>query len=391
MTMIGDTKLNTSARAKREERLSLDGKWRSFPKVPNLLQYVSTGVYFARVKVSGKLIRRSLGTDVFTTAKLKLGDFIKAEHEPKVDVGTFGTALRSHLRALLARHDISPGTKKYYRDCIRVILNSWPGFRRVKLTTMAMSRYAGDAFRSDSAFQEVQTWATELSEEIDEQYFNNVLGQFRSILDIGGIPREKNPAYKIKRLGIQNEVPTLPSQEQFTQLIEAIECTGAGQAQNCADLVRFLAFSGQRIGVVRQTTWADVHLNETEKSGYISFRKNKRQKGKNVIITNNVPIIPDMAALLLRLKAAKPTLQSTICAVGECEKSLTNACKKLGIARITHHDLRHLFATRCIESGVDIPTVSRWLGHSDGGALAMRVYGHLRTEHSATMAQKVVF
>jgi hypothetical protein len=30
-----------------------------------------------------------------------------------------------------------------------------------------------------------------------------------------------------------------------------------------------------------------------------------------------------------------------------------------------------LFATRCIESGVDIPTVSRWLGHKDGGALAM--------------------
>jgi integrase len=43
--------------------------------------------------------------------------------------------------------------------------------------------------------------------------------------------------------------------------------------------------------------------------------------------------------------------------------------------RITHHELRHLFATRCIESGVDIPTVSRWLGHKDGGALAMKVYG----------------
>jgi len=41
--------------------------------------------------------------------------------------------------------------------------------------------------------------------------------------------------------------------------------------------------------------------------------------------------------------------------------------------------------TRCawaIESGVDIPTVSRWLGHKDGGALGMRVYGHLRNEHS---------
>jgi len=44
-------------------------------------------------------------------------------------------------------------------------------------------------------------------------------------------------------------------------------------------------------------------------------------------------------------------------------------------APITHHDLRHLFATRCIETGVDIPTVSRWLGHKDGGGLAMKVYG----------------
>jgi hypothetical protein len=40
---------------------------------------------------------------------------------------------------------------------------------------------------------------------------------------------------------------------------------------------------------------------------------------------------------------------------------------------------------------VDIPTVSRWLGHKDGGALAMRVYGHLRQEHSISAIQKVIF
>jgi hypothetical protein len=40
---------------------------------------------------------------------------------------------------------------------------------------------------------------------------------------------------------------------------------------------------------------------------------------------------------------------------------------------------------------VDIPTVSRWLGHKDGGALAMKVYGHLRDQHSVDMAQKVTF
>ncbi|MES2706748.1 MAG: tyrosine-type recombinase/integrase [Verrucomicrobiota bacterium] len=51
------------------------------------------------------------------------------------------------------------------------------------------------------------------------------------------------------------------------------------------------------------------------------------------------------------------------------------------MTRITHHDLRHFFATVCIESGVDIPTVSRWLGHRDGRALAMRTYGG--TQHGA--------
>ncbi len=104
-------------------------------------------------------------------------------------------------------------------------------------------------------------------------------------------------------------------------------------------------------------------------------------------------MIPDMRRLLEKLKNERPNVRpnNLVMRVMECEKSITSACKKLGIARFTHHDLRHLFATRCIEAGVDIPTVSRWLGHKDGGALAMRVYGHLRDEHSTTMAQKVIF
>jgi integrase len=53
------------------------------------------------------------------------------------------------------------------------------------------------------------------------------------------------------------------------------------------------------------------------------------------------------------------------------------------------HDLRHWTATHAIEMGVDVPTVSRWLGHKDGGALAMKVYGHLRDEHSLACAKRL--
>ena len=78
-------------------------------------------------------------------------------------------------------------------------------------------------------------------------------------------------------------------------------------------------------------------------------------------------MIPDMRQLLERLRhergeadlSSKPVML-----VHECQGAIDTAGKKLSIARITHHDLRHLFATRGIESGVDIPTVSRWLGHN---------------------------
>ena len=56
---------------------------------------------------------------------------------------------------------------------------------------------------------------------------------------------------------------------------------------------------------------------------------------------------------------------------------------------LSPHCFRHLFATRCIEAGVDIPTVSRWLCHTDGGALAAKTYFHLLDGHSREMAAKV--
>ena len=46
-------------KAQRPSRLSKCGQWMSFPKVPNLLKYVSSGRYFARVKIDGKIIRRT--------------------------------------------------------------------------------------------------------------------------------------------------------------------------------------------------------------------------------------------------------------------------------------------------------------------------------------------
>ena len=65
--------------------------------------------------------------------------------------------------------------------------------------------------------------------------------------------------------------------------------------------------------------------------------------------------------------------------------------RKLEWKYLRHHDLRHYFATKAIQSGVDIPTVSKWLGHADGGALAMKVYTNLMTDHLIEQSKKLKF
>ena len=45
------------------------------------------GSYCARIKAAGKVIRRTLGTTTFSTARLKLLDFLREQKQPVQSVG----------------------------------------------------------------------------------------------------------------------------------------------------------------------------------------------------------------------------------------------------------------------------------------------------------------
>lgn len=45
--------------------------------VPNLIQYVPSGMYYVRARVGGKLFYESLKTTTFSVAKLRLEDKMK--------------------------------------------------------------------------------------------------------------------------------------------------------------------------------------------------------------------------------------------------------------------------------------------------------------------------
>jgi integrase len=343
-------------------------------RFPNLIRYIPSGTYFGRLKADGKLIRRSLDTHVLEVAKLRLSDFLK-EHRRFTNAK--GATVKGEVIVEMYRkefqndHQNKDTTKLYKEETLIALRKTWP-----------------DLFDTDIAShsqKDCREWAARYGEGYSASRFNGALNTVRRIFAIAVEEgyRADNPAAAVSRLGVNAKQLNLPTQDQFRAMAEHIETSGAGQAHDCANLFRFLAFSGVRINEARYITWADVNFAK----GLLNVRVTKNGKARWT------PLNQSLRGLLVKLRAEVKGdgAEKSIMRVFECQKSIDRACKLAGVKRITHHDLRHLFATRCIEQGVDIPTVSRWLGHQDGGALCMKTYGHLRDEHSQAQALKVAF
>ena len=100
----------------------------------NLIRYVPSGTYFARLRVNGNLIRKSLKTDVLSVAKLRLGDLAKQERESAETIQsaskgkmTFGDCVAIFKTQTEASNLLKPTSKFYRREVVESIARSWPG------------------------------------------------------------------------------------------------------------------------------------------------------------------------------------------------------------------------------------------------------------------------
>jgi integrase len=353
-------------------------------RLQNLLRHKS-GRYYARAFADGKEVWKSLKTSHFSVAEAKLATFLK-EHRERRSNGnnngevsakmTFGEAAAIHLRNLGDNLSIKPRTRDYWREVLAALVKSWPGLNDTEVRRITQGG--------------CKEWARAYAKSASPTRYNNTVAIFRHVLNVAveaGVIYS-NPAAVVKRAALRGKEIALPTVEKFNALITEMRAGHSRDSINCADLAAGLAFTGCRVGEAREIAWQDVDFE----SGEVIVRGDANTGTKNWEL-RRVPLIPDALVLFHRMRSERPgePLDAKVFRVGECQKSLDRACKKVSADRITHHDLRHLFATRCIESGVDIPTVSRWLGHKDGGALAMKTYGHLRREHSIAQAQKVSF
>lgn len=62
--------------------------------------------------------------------------------------------------------------------------------------------------------------------------------------------------------------------------------------------------------------------------------------------------------------------------------------KRLGIERKGFHSLRHTFATRALECGMDVKTLSEILEHKNA-TVTLNRYAHSMMEHKKEMMNKL--
>jgi integrase len=198
-----------------------------------------------------------------------------------------------------------------------------------------------------------------------------------------------NPARSIARRKGHKKVIQIPTREEFKQLLAAMRANGANDSAN---LIKLLARSGCRLSEIvgnkkykkEPMRWRDIDFDRK----MYTVTKSKNHEGRTV------DLLPKMEECLRELPAESPgphQPDDRIIPIASARTALENACRKLGLPRYGHHTFRHYLCTTAIAQGVDFETIAYWVGHKDNGALACKTYGHLRKEHSAAMARRMIF
>ena len=274
---------------------SKDGKWRSSKVHAGLMQYLPSGIYFARAKVGGIVKRASLDTDTFSTAKDKLSGKIKELRTPASNSGTFGEHLDKFKTKTEHDASLSAEGKKYRLRCAKKLEKSWPKLRDTQV--------------SEITPDDVEKWWNTFSKEYNPQFVNHTLVYFRYILRKLA-KYAIDPSVDISPVGVKPKKLTLPSTEQFQAIVEhvrSIPLRNGGKnnesfdADDSADMIEFMAYSGCRISEAQKVLWRDVDMENRQ----IRVLCAKRRRSSREDDFRIVPMIPPMKSLLERIKTRR--------------------------------------------------------------------------------------
>ena len=211
----------------------------------------------------------------------------------------------------------------------------------------------------------------------------------------------KSPVYK--PVSQNNEITVLQIDEQKrleTHLISEIAPTQLG--------ILISLHTGLRIGEICALAWEDIdienqiiHVRHTvARIKSTDFSEGNSSKliidaPKTKASNRDIPI----PSVLLPILKSNCTAVSSKYVVSDTKDFVSprtyeyryhRLLEKCGIESVNYHVLRHTFATRCIEAGVDVKSLSEILGHSNV-SITLNTYVHSSMEMKRTQLEKLNF
>ena len=331
-------------------------------KVGPCLYRYRKGDYYALLKVKGKQIRQSLETADLELARRRL------------------TSYRRDLEKTNpteARRTIAQQAEKFLAGLVGEASTKDNAIRSI---TNLKDHFGVDTLIRKITPTECKAWIASLELSADSK--NKRIQHGRDFFDTAEADRviPSNPMAGIKYFSRSKPTRLTPSEEQFCAIVQDLRSqvwNGHGR-DDTADFVELAGKLGlgqaELSGIQRQ------HINL--EAGEIVILRKKTKKGFTI------PIYPEARPIIVhRLAEMKDEPEERLLPYDNCKKGLAAACKRLGFPSFEPRSLRRYFITKALRLGVDVPTVARWQGHTDGGVLIMSVYGDIvRMDHSQKMA-----
>ncbi len=191
--------------------------------------------------------------------------------------------------------------------------------------------------------------------------------------------------------------------------VECFSCTEQKKIENCVlsskkdklfGIVLCL-YTGLRIGELLALTWSDIDFGK--ELLFVSKTCHDANDGYNHIRVIDSPKTPH-SRRIIPLPKQISTLLKALNKRSRCEYIIADGDKpvfvrsyqrtfelllrKLHIPHKGFHSLRHTFATRAMECGIDVKTLSELLGHKNA-TITLNRYAHSLLEHKVEMMNKL--
>ena len=183
---------------------------------------------------------------------------------------------------------------------------------------------------------------------------------------------------------------TLAEQKKIEQ---AIMCGGKDKLYG----IVLCLYSGLRIGELIALQWNDIDFAKgimtVSKSCYDGEGGLVTDEPKTAASRRVIPLPKQLLPILkgIKKKSGSPSVVSANgkpVSVRSYQRSFELLLKKLKIPHKGFHSLRHTFATRALECGMDVRTLSEILGHKNP-TVTLNRYAHSLMEHKADMMNRL--